>query len=91
MRPGSGSQYGRVLAWVGKDNGVLAKAECYAPNGSMASFFRLVSPRRLSDGTWCFGKIRIERMKDGKVKEPRTYLEITGEEQAGMKSFSPGG
>ena len=77
---GSGSQYGTVWAWIGKNSGALAKAECYTPKGVLAVRFKVVSGRKLEDGTWIFKQISIARMRDGKDRDSSpTYIEITGE------------
>ena len=79
--PGSGSQYGKVVAWVAKKyDGVLGRAECYSPDGKLAAVFRVISAQSLKDGTRFLKTMTIERMKDGKSsgKDP-TELKILDE------------
>lgn len=79
----SGSQYGKVVAWVAKKyDGVLGKAECYAPDGKKAVVMRVISSRTLGDGTRFLSEMSIERLQNGKStgRNP-TYLEILGEEK----------
>ena len=82
--PGSGSQYGRVVAWVAKKlEGVLGKAECYAPDGKqLAAVMTVKKSRTLADGTRFLELMNLERLQDGNSsgKDP-TALEILGEEK----------
>jgi len=79
----SGSQYGKVVAWVAKKfDGVLGKAQCYDSEGKLTVQMRVISPQKLKDGTHFLKEMSIERMENGKStgKDP-TYLEILGEEK----------
>jgi len=84
--PGSGSQYGKVIAWVAKKyDGLLGKAKCYSPDGSQVVLVMTVkSSMTLADGSRFLKQMSIERLNNGKStgKDP-TYLEILGEEKAG--------
>jgi hypothetical protein len=84
MHPGDiPSQYGTVRAWINEKSGGLDKAECYNRKGQLVARFSVRSIRKLSDGTWIFKSMRIERMDDGKSRDSEpTYLEISGEEGA---------
>jgi len=82
--PDSGSQYGRVVAWVAKKiDGVLGKAECFTPDGKHRSvLIRVIRPQTLEDGTRFLKEMSIERNHDGKSDDKDvTSLIIQGEEK----------
>jgi hypothetical protein len=84
LHPGAGtaSQYGKVIAWIGKLAGVLVQAECYAPDGRLVARFKFRSFQTLADGARFLKLMRIERMENGKTRDGQpTILEIEGEEK----------
>lgn len=78
----SGSQYGKVIAWVAKKfDGVLGRAECYSPDGKLSAVFKVIRSKPLEDGTRFLKVMTIERMQAGRSRSKApTELEILGEE-----------
>jgi hypothetical protein len=75
--PSRQSQYSNVWLWVGKDNGALMKMEAYDWNAKLSKRFEVVSGQKI-EGRWYLKEMRIEVIDPvtGKVKTPRTYLDI---------------
>ena len=75
--PSRQSQYSNVWLWVGKENGALMKMEAYDWNAKLSKSFEVVSGQKI-EGRWFLKEMRIEERDPatGKVKTPRTYLDI---------------
>jgi hypothetical protein len=75
--PNRQSQYSNVWLWVAKEGGALMKLEGYDWNAKLAKRFTVVSGQRI-EGRWFLKEMRIEEFDPGtgKVRSPRTYLEI---------------